>query len=72
VKEKLMTKRILRPKQIMARLGIGSTKFWEDFVATKRVKLFPIGSRARGALEEDIDRLIEQMAREGEERRNAR
>lgn len=64
-----MAKRILRPQEIQKRLGVGPTMFWEKFVATGRIKLFPIGARARGALEEHVDALIEQMAQEAADAR---
>ena len=58
-------KRILRPKDAWGRLGIKRQKFYEDFVNTGRIKLFPLGKRAKGCLEAEIDRVIDEMAAEG-------
>ena len=59
-----MAKRILRPKEIYHRLGVGKTKFWQDFVATGRLKLFRLGPRSVGATEDQVDALIDEMIAE--------
>jgi predicted DNA-binding transcriptional regulator AlpA len=61
-------KRILRPREAWERLGIKRQKFYEDFVATGRVNLLHIGARARGVLEADIDRIIDEMVQDSEQR----
>jgi len=58
-------KRILRPKEAWERLGIKRQKFYEDFVNTGRIKLFPLGKRAKGCLEAEVERVIDEMAAEG-------
>jgi hypothetical protein len=67
-------RKILRPAEIKQRLGVGSTKFYVDYVlrddgdpyipntTIPRLKMFPIGERASGALESDVDGLIEALA----------
>ena len=56
-----MAKQILRPKEIQRRLGIGHSKFWEEYVGTGRLKLKRLGPRSVGALEEDVDALIDAL-----------
>ena len=55
-------KRILRPKEAWERLGIGRQTFYQRFVATGRLRLFPIGTRAKGVLESDVEQLIDELA----------
>lgn len=59
-----MAKRILRPKEIHKRLGVGKTKFWQDFIATGRLKLVRLGPRSVGATEDQVDALIDEMVAE--------
>jgi predicted DNA-binding transcriptional regulator AlpA len=56
--------RLLRPKAIQAKLGIGHTKFWEDFVRTGRIKLVDIGPNAKGAPEDEVDDVIAEIIAE--------
>jgi predicted DNA-binding transcriptional regulator AlpA len=56
-------KRIIRPREAMARLGIGKTNFWQNF-ARKRLRLVRLGPRALGVVEADLDRLIDELAAE--------
>ena len=58
-------KRVLRPRQAWGRLGIGRENFYKNFVRTGRIKLFPLGKRAKGCLEAEIERVIDEMAAEG-------
>jgi hypothetical protein len=67
-------RKILRPEQIMDRLGVGRTRLYTDIVlrdeadpfipntTIPRLRLFPIGERSSGALESDLDVLIEALA----------
>jgi hypothetical protein len=57
-------KRILRPKEAQARLGIKHTNFHDNFVKTGRIRLVPLGLRARGVLEHELDALIDELAAE--------
>jgi predicted nucleotidyltransferase len=66
--------KILRPEQIMDRLGVGRTRLYTDILlrdqadpyipntTIPRLRLFPIGERSSGALESDLDVLIEALA----------
>jgi hypothetical protein len=69
-----MSARIERPKLAAARLGVGPTKFDEDFVdkgsdpfvpgtdgKVKRVRPVPLGKRAVGFFSIEIDELIEAL-----------
>jgi predicted DNA-binding transcriptional regulator AlpA len=55
---------ILRPKAAWTKLGVGKTTFYDKFVKTGRVKLVDIGERAKGAIDDEIDALIEEMRAE--------
>jgi len=58
--------KLLRSDATRERLGdIGKTKFHEDYIATGRLQPIPLGKRAFGFLEADIDRLIEELVAEG-------
>jgi predicted DNA-binding transcriptional regulator AlpA len=54
-------RRILRPREAQRRLGIGHTTFYEDYVATGRIRLVALGERARGVIEDELDDLIGAM-----------
>jgi predicted DNA-binding transcriptional regulator AlpA len=56
-----MAKRILRPKEIQSRLGIGASRFWEEIIGEGRLRLKRLGPRSVGALEEDVDALIDSL-----------
>jgi hypothetical protein len=60
---------LLKPKQICAKLGCGKTKFWEDYVATGKIKLIKGGLADGTAPEHEIDELIQTFidARDPEE-----
>ena len=46
------------------RLGVGHSKFYEDFVATGRVKLVRLGPRSVAVPEDELDALIDQLIAE--------
>jgi hypothetical protein len=52
---------ILRPKAAWKKLGVGRTMFYEEFVAKGRIRLVPLGERARGVIDDEIDALIEEL-----------
>jgi predicted DNA-binding transcriptional regulator AlpA len=56
-----MSRQILRPKEAQRRLGIGNTKFYQDYVNTGRLRLVRLGDRAVGVLEHELDALIDQL-----------
>jgi predicted DNA-binding transcriptional regulator AlpA len=57
-------KRIIRPKEAWNRMGIGHSKFYEDFVNTGRIRLVRLGARAQGVFEHELDALMEELAAE--------
>jgi predicted DNA-binding transcriptional regulator AlpA len=56
--------RLLRPKQICEKLGVGKTKFWEDFVGTGRIKLVDVGPNAKACPEYEVDDVIAEIIAE--------
>jgi predicted DNA-binding transcriptional regulator AlpA len=59
-----MAKRLLRPKAAWERLGVGHSKFYEDFVGTGRLKLVRLGPKSVAVIEDELDALIDAMAAE--------
>jgi hypothetical protein len=68
-----MPKQLLRRKKICERLACGPTKFWEDFIespgklyvpGTNIRRLHPVrtGGRSVGVFEDDVDRLLNELA----------
>jgi hypothetical protein len=67
-------RKIVRPKQAMANLGCGHTKFYADYVyhdggdenvpgtTVPRLRLLRLGPRNSGVLEHEIDALIDGLA----------
>ena len=55
-------RRLVRPKEAQKRLGVGHTKFWQDFVATGRLRLVELGPRSKAAVEDELDELVELIA----------
>jgi predicted DNA-binding transcriptional regulator AlpA len=59
-----MPRRILRPREAWQRLGIKHTTFYSRFVNTGRLRLVPLGPRAVGIVEDELDALIGEMITE--------
>jgi prophage regulatory protein len=59
-----MTKRILRPAEAQARLGIGHTQFWEMIKSGRLPRPVRLGPKSVGHLESEIDSFIENLAAE--------
>jgi predicted DNA-binding transcriptional regulator AlpA len=55
---------IIRPQAAWKRIGVGRSKFYADYVKTGRLKLVKLGKRARGAIDDEVDALIEELRRE--------
>jgi hypothetical protein len=53
--------RLLRKDEARKRLGIGRTKFEEDFIKTGRLRLVPISERIDGIVEDELDVVIEEI-----------
>jgi predicted DNA-binding transcriptional regulator AlpA len=59
-----MPKRLLRPAEAWKRLGCKKSKFYEDYVKTGRLKLVTLGPKSRGAVEDEVDGLIDELIAE--------
>jgi predicted DNA-binding transcriptional regulator AlpA len=55
---------IIRPPAAWGRLGVGKSKFYEDYVRTGLLRSVKLGRRATGFFDDEIDALIEKMRRE--------
>jgi predicted DNA-binding transcriptional regulator AlpA len=58
-----MAKRILRPREVQEKLGIGQTKFWADVKSGRLPPLRRLGPNSVGHLEDEIDALIDSAPR---------
>ena len=67
-RERRRGRRLLRLKEAQKRLGVGRTKFYEDFVNTGLLRLVELGPRAKAAVEDEIDDLIEELIAERDEK----
>jgi predicted DNA-binding transcriptional regulator AlpA len=59
-----MAKRILRPKESQARLGIGHTKFYELIRDGKLRPPLKLGPQTSAHTEDEIDALIDSLVAE--------
>lgn len=66
--ERQRGRKLVRPKEAQKRLGVGHTKFWQDFVATGRLRLVELGPRSKAAVEDELDDLIEELIAERDEK----
>jgi predicted DNA-binding transcriptional regulator AlpA len=53
--------RILRKRQVLELIPIGQTKLEEDFIKTGRLKKIPLGERAIGFAEENVQSVIAEL-----------
>jgi len=56
-----MPKRVVRLKIAQRRLGIGHTKFREDFIDTGRLRVVRLGPKSCGVIEQELDALIDEL-----------
>jgi predicted DNA-binding transcriptional regulator AlpA len=56
-----MAKRIVRPKESQARLGIKHSNFWADVKSGALPPLVRLGPRCVGHIEEELDAYIERL-----------
>ena len=71
VHSELAVTKIIRPKEGMARLGIGHTKFYADIRAGRLPPLVRLGPRSVGHIEEELEAYIERLKAERDGRRAA-
>ena len=50
---------------MLKRLGIGRTKFEEDYVQTGRVQWVRIGKKIKTLPDDEVDRLVDEIIDEG-------
>ena len=60
------------PAVTSRRIPVGRTKFYEDYVATGRLTLIPLGLRAKAVDDDEIDRVIEEDIAAAHRKRNSR
>lgn len=56
---------LIREPQVLERVGMGRTKFDEDYVQTGRVKWVRIGARIKALPDDELDTLVEEIIEEG-------
>jgi predicted DNA-binding transcriptional regulator AlpA len=56
--------RIIRPKEAMARLGIGHSKFYDDIRKGVLPKPVRLGPRSTGIIEDELDAVVERLRAE--------
>jgi hypothetical protein len=60
-------RKLIRLKKVYGpdgKLPVGKSTFYTDYVATGLVRLVPLGERAKAAVEDEIDDLVEQLITE--------
>jgi excisionase family DNA binding protein len=55
-----MPKRLIRPKEVQKRLGIGQTKFFE-MVKSGELRVVRLGPRNIGVIEDELDQFIDAL-----------
>jgi len=56
-----MPKRVVRLNVAQKRLGIGHTKFREDFLNSGRLRIVRLGPKSCGVIEQELDALIDEL-----------
>jgi predicted DNA-binding transcriptional regulator AlpA len=54
-------RRLVRPKEAMRVLGVGHTKFYQDFVTTGRLRAVRLGARSVAFPSDEIDTLVTEL-----------
>ena len=57
-------RKIIRPKEAQARLGIGHSKYYDDIKKGKLPPLVRLGPRSVGHIESELDAYIDQLVAE--------
>lgn len=55
---------LVRPKEAMRRLGLGHSKFWQDYVRPGRLRPVRLGKRSVAFPEAELDQLITELEAE--------
>jgi predicted DNA-binding transcriptional regulator AlpA len=53
--------RILRKRQVCEYIPVGETKLEEEFIKTGRLKKIPLGERAYGFAEDNVQEVIREL-----------
>jgi predicted DNA-binding transcriptional regulator AlpA len=56
--------RLLKEAEVLARVGMGRTKFYQEFVQTGRFRWVYIGPHSKRGLESEVDQLIADLAQQ--------
>lgn len=56
-----MGRRLVREPEVLRRLAIGKTKLDEDFVKTGKLRWVRLGKRAKAAVEDELDQLVDDL-----------
>jgi predicted DNA-binding transcriptional regulator AlpA len=54
-------KSFLREQEVLQRLGVGRTTLDEQFIKTGRLRWFWLGPRIKVMIEQDVDRVIDEV-----------
>jgi hypothetical protein len=65
VSDRQRGRRLVRQKDARARLGIGKTKYYEQFIKTGRLHLIPLGPKSFAVDEAELDAVIAEVIAEG-------
>ena len=60
-------RRLLRLKQVygpQGRIPVGRSMFYDKFVNTGRLRLVPLGERAKAAVEDEVDAIVNEIIAE--------
>jgi predicted DNA-binding transcriptional regulator AlpA len=57
-------RRFIRPKEAMRLLGVGHTKFWQDYVGPGRLRAVRLGPRSVAYPSDEVNALIDAMIAE--------
>ena len=66
-----MGRRLIREPQVLERVGVGRTKFDEDYVKTGRVEWVRIGKRIKALPEDEVDKLVDEIIEDWQANRQA-
>ena len=61
------SRRLLRLKQVYGprgRIPVGRSMFYDKFVNTGRLRLVPLGERAKAAVEDEVDAIVNEIIAE--------
>ena len=54
-------KRMIPPKEAWTRMGIGHTKFYEDYIHSGKLRLFSLGPKTSRLFEHDLEKVMDEL-----------